>query len=191
MTASFRVLVVGLVTGAALVPAAAADLGTYRAPVAYAAPVQPLSFVSEIRIGGAVQDPGSAEGKARGFSTENVNGEVLLAKPVVFQDPFWQAFIPRPTVGGSYNTGGRTSYAYLGATWTVEILPETLGHRIFLDGFFGGAAHNGYTGPKPPDGALDQHGDCRAHVECRALRQQPRPDELRRQARLHVLRRAR
>jgi len=98
MTASFRVLVVGLVTGAALVPAAAADLGTYRAPVAYAAPVQPLSFVSEIRIGGAVQDPGSAEGKARGFSTENVNGEVLLAKPVVFQDPFWQAFIPWPTV---------------------------------------------------------------------------------------------
>ena len=64
------------------------------------------------------------------------------------QDKRWQAFIPRPTIGGSYNTGGRTSYAYLGATWTIEVFPETLGRKIFIDGFFGGAAHNGYTGPK-------------------------------------------
>ncbi|MCJ2022770.1 acyloxyacyl hydrolase [Methylobacterium sp. J-067] len=149
MTATFRAFLAGLVTAANLVPAVAADLGAAPAPAYYyAAPAQPLSFVSEVRIGGAVQDPGSAEGKARGFSKENVNGEILLAKPVIFQDPFWQAFIPRPTVGGSYNTGGRTSYAYLGATWTVEVFPETLGRKIFIDGFFGGAAHNGYTGPK-------------------------------------------
>jgi hypothetical protein len=30
-------------------------------------------------------------------------------------------FVPRPTVGGSYNVDGRTSYAYIGATWTVDI----------------------------------------------------------------------
>jgi lipid A 3-O-deacylase len=149
MTASFRVLLIGLATGTALVPALAADLGeTPLRPAIYAAPVQPMSFVSELRIGGAVQDPGSAEGKARGFSKENINGEILFAKPVIFQDPFWQAFIPRPTVGGSYNTGGRTSYAYLGATWTIEVFPETLGRKVFIDGFFGGAAHNGWTGPK-------------------------------------------
>ncbi len=149
MTASFRVLLIGLATGTALAPAIAADLSeTPLRPAIYAPPAQPMSFVSELRIGGAVQDPGSAEGKARGFSKENINGEILFAKPVIFQDPFWQAFIPRATVGGSYNTGGRTSYAYLGATWTIEVFPETLGRKVFIDGFFGGAAHNGWTGPK-------------------------------------------
>ena len=145
------ILRTSLVGGLALasVPVAAADLGAPRAPApVYAEPVQPLSIVSEIRIGGAVQDPGSAEGKARGFSTANINGEILFAKPVLSLDPFWQAFVPRPTVGGSYNTGGRTSYAYLGATWTVDLFPELLNRRVFLEGFFGGAAHNGYTGPK-------------------------------------------
>ena len=127
----------------------AADLrGERPAPPVYVAPVQPLSIVSEVRIGGGVQDPGSAEGKVPGFSKANVNGEILFAKPLVSADPFWQAFIPRATVGGSYNTGGRTSYAYLGATWTIDLFPETLGRRVFLDGFFGGAVHDGYTGPK-------------------------------------------
>lgn len=145
MTAPSRLCLFGILTGAAILPASAADVPP---PAAYAAPVQPLSIVSEIRIGGAVQDPGSAEGKLPGFSKANVNGEILFAKPVLSMDPFWQAFVPRPTVGGSYNTGGRTSYAYLGATWTLEIFPETFNRRVFLDGFFGGVAHNGWTGPK-------------------------------------------
>ena len=141
-----------LILGCALATTAvqAADLGGPRAPAppAYAAPLQPYSIVSEIRIGGGIQDPGSAEGKLPGFSTVNVTGEVLFAKPLVTTDPFWQAFVPRPTVGGSYNTGGRTSFAYLGATWSVDLFPEFFGRRVFLEGFFGGAAHNGYTGPK-------------------------------------------
>ncbi|SDA25914.1 Lipid A 3-O-deacylase (PagL) [Methylobacterium sp. UNC378MF] len=145
MTAPSRLCLFGILTGAAILPASAADVPP---PAAYAAPVQPLSIVSEIRIGGAVQDPGSAEGKLPGFSKANVNGEILFAKPVLSMDPFWQAFVPRPTVGGSYNTGGRTSYAYLGATWTLEVFPETFNRRVFLDGFFGGVAHNGWTGPK-------------------------------------------
>ncbi|MEL6060285.1 MULTISPECIES: acyloxyacyl hydrolase [unclassified Methylobacterium] len=146
MTAPSRTCLVGLISLAAILPVSAADLPP--PPAAYAAPVQPLSIVSEVRIGGSVQDPGSAEGKLPGFSKANVNGEILFAKPVISADPFWQAFVPRPTVGGSYNTGGRTSYAYLGATWTLEVFPETFNRRVFLDGFFGGVAHNGYTGPK-------------------------------------------
>ncbi len=150
MTSSLARTTALIVAGALAASAVqAADLGVRApAPMPYVAPVQPYSIVSEIRIGGSVQDPGSAEGKAPGFSTANVNGEILLAKPVVSLDPFWQAFVPRPTVGGSYNTGGRTSYAYLGGTWTIDLFPETLGRRVFLEGFFGGAAHNGYTGPK-------------------------------------------
>jgi hypothetical protein len=125
----------------------AADLGYARqpAPLPYLAPVKPYSIVSEVRIGGAVQDPGSAEG-----GTNNINGEILFAKPQVFQDEFWQRAIPRPTVGGSYNFGGRTSYAYIGGTWTVDLFPETLNNFVFLEGFFGAAAHNGQTGEKVP-----------------------------------------
>ncbi len=148
MSSTIRRLLAGIPALVAVSPVLAADLGAPRPAPVYAAPVQPLSIVSELRIGGAVQDPGSAEGKARGFATENVNGEILFAKPVLSLDPFWQAFVPRPTVGGSYNTGGRTSYAYIGATWTVDLFPETFNRRVFLEGFFGGAAHNGYTGPK-------------------------------------------
>ncbi|CAO4171105.1 acyloxyacyl hydrolase [Methylorubrum populi] len=150
MTSPLARIFVGVLAASAITAVQAADLGGARAPVPlpYAAPVQPYSIVSEVRIGGSVQDPGSAEGKAAGFSTANVNGEILFAKPVVSADPFWQAFVPRPTVGGSYNTGGRTSYAYIGGTWTVDLFPETLDRRVFIEGFFGGAAHNGYTGPK-------------------------------------------
>ncbi|GJD59465.1 acyloxyacyl hydrolase [Methylobacterium dankookense] len=144
-----RSLLTGAAALATVTPVLAADLGAPPpSPPVYAAPVQPLSIVSELRVGGAIQDPGSAEGKARGFAKENFNGEILFAKPIVSADPFWQAFVPRPTVGGSYNTGGRTSYVYIGATWTVDLFPETFNRRVFLEGFFGGAAHNGYTGPK-------------------------------------------
>ena len=144
----------GLLAAALAVASATAHAGDlpYRKapppPMTYAAPVEPYSIVSEIRIGGSVQDPGSDEGKKPGFNKENINGEILFARPLIFEDPFWQALVARPTVGGSYNTGGRTSFAYLGLTWTVDLFPETFNRAVFLEGFFGGAAHNGYTGPK-------------------------------------------
>lgn len=136
-------LVAGALATISVSTAWAADLGYAPPPVAYAAPVKPFSIVSEVRIGGSVQDPGSAE-----KDTNNINGEILFSKPLVSPDPFWQAFVPRPTVGGSYNLDGRTSFAYIGATWTVEIFPQFFNNRVFLDGFFGAAAHNGATGAK-------------------------------------------
>ena len=131
------------VTLAIAAPAVAADLGRAPQPMPYAPPVKPLSIVSEVRIGGSVQDPGSAEA-----NTSNINGEILFTKPVLSLDPFWQAFVPRPTVGGSYNFGGRTSFAYLGATWSIDLFPQTFRNVVFLEGFFGGAVHDGATGPK-------------------------------------------
>ncbi|CAA2107923.1 hypothetical protein MBUL_04406 [Methylobacterium bullatum] len=136
-------LVAGILALPVVCSAQAADLGSPPPAAAYVTPVQPLSIVSEVRIGGAVQDPGSAE-----KNTNAINGEILFYKPVVSLDPFWQAFVPRPTVGGSYNFDGRTSYAYIGATWTVDLFPQTLNNRVFIEGFFGAGAHNGYTGLK-------------------------------------------
>nr|WP_245239670.1 acyloxyacyl hydrolase [Methylobacterium variabile] len=118
-------------------PAAQAAEPSVLVP-SYRPPVQPLSIVSEFRIGGSAQDPGSNE-----KNTSNINAELLFAKPVTGLDRFWAAFVPRPTVGGSYNVDGRTSYAYLGATWTFDVTD-----RIFVEGFFGAAFHDGYTGPK-------------------------------------------
>ncbi|MCC0805687.1 acyloxyacyl hydrolase [Methylobacterium sp. W2] len=136
-------LVVGILALPVVCSAQAADLGSPPPAAAYVTPVQPLSIVSEVRIGGAVQDPGSAE-----KNTNAINGEILFYKPTVSLDPFWQAFVPRPTVGGSYNFDGRTSYAYIGLTWSVDLFPQTLNNRVFLEGFFGAGAHNGYTGLK-------------------------------------------
>ncbi|WP_043747866.1 acyloxyacyl hydrolase [Methylobacterium nodulans] len=123
-------------------PVQAADLAAPVPAPDYHPPVQPLSIVSELRIGGSVQDPWSPES-----GSGNVTGEVLLAKPTLTPDPFWNQFIPRPTVGGSYNTAGRTSYAYLGATWTFDIT-----ERFFVEGFFGASFHNGATGRFVPPG---------------------------------------
>ena len=110
----------------------AADFG---AAPAYVAPSQPVSFVSELRIGGSAQDPWSPE-KGSG----NITGEILFAKPFTPADLFTSYFVPRPHIGGSVNFGGKTSFAYAGLTWTVDVTP-----RFFVEASFGGAVHNGNT----------------------------------------------
>ncbi|AWB25414.1 acyloxyacyl hydrolase [Methylobacterium currus] len=131
-------LAVAIATATVLAAPAAQAADPSALVPAYRPPVQPLSIVSEFRIGGSAQDPGSNE-----KNTSNINGELLFAKPVTGLDSFWAKLIPRPTVGGSYNVDGRTSYAYLGATWTFDVTD-----RIFVEGFFGAGFHDGYTGPK-------------------------------------------
>lgn len=117
-------------------PAGAADLFA-REPV-YSAPLPATTFGAEVRLGGSAQDPWSAE---RG--TANVTGELLIARPFTPADPFWNPFIPRPTAGFSINTGRRTSFGYVGGTWTLDLTP-----RIFVDAFLGGTVHDGATGPR-------------------------------------------
>lgn len=106
---------------------------------AYAEPSQPLSFVSEVRIGGSAHDPGSPE---RGSG--NITGEILFAKPFTPADLFTSYFVPRLHLGASLNTGGKTSFGYAGLTWTVDITP-----RFFVEASFGGAVHNGNTETNP------------------------------------------
>jgi lipid A 3-O-deacylase len=122
----------------ALALPAPAVLAADLAPPAYAPPTRPMGLISELRVGGSAQDPWSNE---RG--TANVNGEVLFAKPALTADRFWSVFVPRATIGGSFNLAGRTSYGYVGATWTVDVT-----ERVFVEGFFGGAAHDGATGSR-------------------------------------------
>ena len=119
-------------------------------------PMRP-GAAAEHRVGGAHRRRGAGSrqrrGQAPGFSKQHQRRDPVRQAAWSALDPFWQAFVPRPTVGGSYNFGGRTSYAYIGATWTRGPLPRDPQRVVFLDGFFGGGAHNGYTGPKADDAA--------------------------------------
>ena len=108
-------------------------------PAAYVPPSQPVSFVSELRIGASAQDPWSPE-----KGSANVTGEILFQKPFTTADLFTSYFIPRPHLGGSLNFRGDTSFAYAGLTWTVDITP-----RFFVEASFGGAVHNGNTESNP------------------------------------------
>jgi lipid A 3-O-deacylase len=127
-------LALALLTGAV----AAADFG-------YAPPSQPVSFVSELRIGSSAQDPWSPE-----KGSANLTGEILFAKPFTTADLFTSYFVPRPHLGGSLNFRGDTSFAFAGLSWTVDITP-----RVFVEASFGGALHNGNTQSNlalvPPD----------------------------------------
>ena len=108
---------------------------------AYPRPAQPMSFVSEARIGGSAHDPWSPE-----QGSANLTGEILFAKPFTAADLFTSYFVPRPHIGGSLNFDGKTSFAYAGFTWTIDITP-----RFFVEGSFGGAIHNGETGRIVPE----------------------------------------
>ena len=115
-------------------PAAAADLRE-PPPTAPVAQPSPRSFLSEIRVGGSIQDPSGPEN-----GSGNITGEVVFARAFQAPDPGLNLLIPRVHLGGSANLGGRTSFAYAGFTWALEI------GKAFLEGTLGGAAHNGDVG---------------------------------------------
>ena len=93
------------------------------------------SLLSEFRFGFSAQDPWGPEGRD---GSANLTGEILLAKPFTASDLFTSYFIPRPHVGGSLNFDDRTSFAYAGLSWTIDVTPQ-----LFVEGSFGGALHNG------------------------------------------------
>jgi lipid A 3-O-deacylase len=111
--------------------------------------VQNQGFVSEPRVGGFVHDPFSPERNSGG----DVNGEVLFAKPATSADPLWNALIPRPSVGTTINTEGKTSsLAYASLNWTYDVTKQ-----IFVEGSFGGEVNNGHTGNFVPNTGGMQH----------------------------------
>ena len=124
-------LVAGLLyAGFAGTLAHAADAMT--APAAPMAEMTPDPIVNELRLGLFAHDPDSREG-----GSVDINGEILFAKPFTAQG-YLDLLLPRPHVGATVNTAGRTSALYAGATWQ---LPVT--EWFFVEASFGGGVHNG------------------------------------------------
>jgi lipid A 3-O-deacylase len=122
-----------LANGADLLPAPPPP-----APPPYAAPpVQPSVFYDpyriEVRFGGFFHGVGGAE-----KGTYDLNPELILPRLPLFQNQWWNVFVPRPHVGGMVNLEGRTSDLYAGALWSFP-----LPYRTFFELFVDGAIHNG------------------------------------------------
>lgn len=98
-------------------------------------------ILSEFRFGLSAQDPWGREGVG---GSANLTGEILFDKPFTASDLFTSYFIPRPHLGGSLNFDDRTSFAYAGLSWTIDVTPS-----IFVEGSFGGAVHNGKDSSHP------------------------------------------
>lgn len=90
----------------------------------------------EVRFGAGLHGVGSVES-----GTFSLNPEVIFPQLRFTDwpfDPRWAFMIPRLHAGGMINLSGRTSYGYMGALWTLSV-----SERVFVEGFLGGALHNG------------------------------------------------
>ena len=109
--------------------AQAADVALQPSPTPGAVPLyNPADY--EIR-GGFFESPFGPE-----KGTTDFNGSLVF--PKFFALSGWDdLFVPRFRIGGDANLGGRTSYAYADALWTLNF------GRFFAESFFGGLVHDG------------------------------------------------
>lgn len=106
--------------------------GARAADVAYAPQPQSQLTGWEIRAGAFAHGVGSAE-----EGTVDLNAEII--SPKLFAAPgYWSYFVPHLHAGGMLNLSGKTSSLYAGALWRFPVI-----ERLFVEGFFGGAVHNG------------------------------------------------
>lgn len=108
---------------------------------------------SEMRGGAIWHDP---NGKENSFA---LNGELLFASPVPARltaglDPLYRWVAePRPHVGFTANTDGKTSKGYFGLTWTTMLVRDVLrrGDGVRVDLSFGGSLNDGKHDARLPD----------------------------------------
>ena len=155
----------GLATGLFLAVAAMSSEPARAADMATAAPVVlPQTAVAprvdsfrdrfEFRFGVGMHGVGSAESGVVAVNPELVFPEFRLTDWPI--DPRWAFIVPRLHIGGVANFAGRTSYFYVGGLWTYEIT-----QKLFVEGFLGGAIHNGSLSGDP--------ANHKSALGCRAL----------------------
>ena len=111
--------------------------------------VAPFSLVTPAALAGGIVDEVKAGVLAHdiGVFGSGVEGGADIVGEVLFKSPDFLGVIgaPRPTIGGSVNTNGKTDYIYFDMTWTATVWKPTLqqGDGIYLGAFVGGAVHDG------------------------------------------------
>jgi lipid A 3-O-deacylase len=111
--------------------------------------VAPFSLIAPAALSGGIVDEVKAGVLAHdiGFLGGGVEGGADIVGEVLFKSPEFLHVIgaPRPTIGGSVNTDGKTDYLYFDMTWTATVWRPTLrdGEGLYVDGFLGGAVHDG------------------------------------------------
>lgn len=120
---------------------------------------------SELRAGAIWQDPDARE------NSFAINGEILFVSPVPARltaglDPRYRWLLePRPHLGFSANTDGKTSKGYFGLTWTAMLARDVVreGDGVRFDLLFGGSVNNGLHDRNLPD-RKDLGGNLLFHV---------------------------
>jgi len=79
----------------------------------------------------------------------DINFEMLFTPPA-FLDVIGS---PRPHLGGSLNTAGKTNSGYFGLTWGITLIQNLFqsGDGVFVNGSLGGALQDGFTNSAPPN----------------------------------------
>ena len=100
--------------------------------------------LSEVRGGifaHSVDQPGALFGVLDTSRVQDLNVEMLFDVPTLTEWVSWGEV--RPHLGATVNFGGLESMVYGGVSWTVPVFDSP----VFVEASFGGAVHNGGTGP--------------------------------------------
>jgi lipid A 3-O-deacylase len=98
----------------------------------------------EARLGAFAHGLGSVEKGTAAVSLDFATPRLLPAR-----NEWWDSLVPRAYLGGIINLQGRTSSVRAGALWLFPITD-----RVFAEGFFGGAVHDGSINGDPTHAAL-------------------------------------
>ena len=111
------------------------------------AAVAETQLVDEFKFGVLAHDAGLFDKHVETGS--DINFEMLFTPPEFFR----VIGSPRPHLGGSLNTAGKTNDGYFGLTWGITLIQNLFGWggSVFANGSLGGALQDGYTNSAPPD----------------------------------------
>jgi lipid A 3-O-deacylase len=125
-------------------PAVVAAALAAAVPTAATAQTQ---LVDEFKFGVLAHDIGLFDKPVE--SGSDINFEMLFTPPEFFR----VIGSPRPHLGGSLNTAGKTNDGYFGLTWGITLLQNLFGWggSVFANGSLGGALQDGFRDSAPPD----------------------------------------
>ena len=111
------------------------------------AAVAETQLVDEFKFGVLAHDVGLFDKRVETGS--DINFEMLFTPPEFFR----VIGSPRPHLGGSLNTAGKTNDGYFGLTWGITLIQNLFGWGggVFANGSLGGTLQDGFTNSAPPD----------------------------------------